>query len=136
MKTGFGTNGFSGNFIALLGLACVFSMNLACAQQATTNTDMRAPTNQAQVVHFAIIDANSGQDLTLQTNTVIVGQQMNMYAQLSAISFFVAQVSLNAAVAVKHKTIYWINGQNLIWIAFVHVRSCPQLVADVICRQA
>jgi len=40
MKTGFGINGFSGNFIALLGLACVFSMNLACAQQATTNTDI------------------------------------------------------------------------------------------------
>ncbi len=37
---------------------------------------------QVQVVHLSIIDSNSGVDLTLQTNTVIVGQQMNWYCQL------------------------------------------------------
>jgi hypothetical protein len=38
---------------------------------------------QATNVQFHIFDANSGQDLTTQTNTVIVGQQMNLYCQLS-----------------------------------------------------
>jgi hypothetical protein len=38
---------------------------------------------QAQQLHLAIIDTNSGADLTLQTNSVIVGQQMNWYARLS-----------------------------------------------------
>jgi hypothetical protein len=34
-------------------------------------------------MHLAIVDTNSGADLTLQTNTVIVGQQMNLKCQLS-----------------------------------------------------
>jgi len=29
------------------------------------------------------VDTNSGHDLTTQTNTVIVGQQMNWFCQLS-----------------------------------------------------
>jgi hypothetical protein len=44
-------------------------------------------TNQAQEVKFKIFDANNGQDLTLQTNMVIVGQQMNLYVQLSVTNF-------------------------------------------------
>jgi hypothetical protein len=38
---------------------------------------------QAYNVSLQIIDANTGTNLTLQTNTVIVGQQMNWYCQLS-----------------------------------------------------
>ncbi|MDR3560923.1 MAG: hypothetical protein P4N59_05725, partial [Negativicutes bacterium] len=34
-----------------------------------------------------IVDANSGQDLTLQTNTVIVGQQMNLRCQPTSTNF-------------------------------------------------
>jgi hypothetical protein len=42
----------------------------------------------AQTMHLAIIDTNSGTDLTLQTNTVIVGQQMNWYCKLSITNSF------------------------------------------------
>jgi hypothetical protein len=38
---------------------------------------------QPQDVNLEIIDANTGTNLTTQTNTVIVGQQMNWYCQLS-----------------------------------------------------
>jgi hypothetical protein len=38
---------------------------------------------RATNVTLEIVDANSGTDLTLQTNTVIVGQQMNLTCQLS-----------------------------------------------------
>lgn len=34
------------------------------------------------LVHLAIVDTNSGTDMTLQPNTVIVGQEMNWYARL------------------------------------------------------
>ena len=44
-------------------------------QAATFNTQL---TNVMKIV-----DANNGQDLTLQTNTVIVGQQMNLLCQLT-----------------------------------------------------
>ncbi|MDR3561408.1 MAG: hypothetical protein P4N59_08215, partial [Negativicutes bacterium] len=36
---------------------------------------------------ITIVDANSGQDLTLQTNTVIVGQQMNLRCQPTSTNF-------------------------------------------------
>ena len=48
---------------------------------------------QTPQVHLAIIDTNSGVDLTLQTNTVIVGQQMNWYAQLSNTNSYMTNFS-------------------------------------------
>ncbi|HEY5298051.1 MAG TPA: hypothetical protein VIK59_08995 [Verrucomicrobiae bacterium] len=42
---------------------------------------------QAQEVTLHILDANNGTDLTAQTNTVIVGQQMNLFCQLSITNF-------------------------------------------------
>jgi hypothetical protein len=47
---------------------------------------------QAYQVGLKIFDANNGQDLTLQTNTVIVGQQMNLKCQLSIINSFMTNL--------------------------------------------
>ena len=47
---------------------------------ALTNNDY---TFRVEVGRLQIVDTNSGQDLTTQTNTVIVGQQMNWFCQLS-----------------------------------------------------
>jgi hypothetical protein len=51
-------------------------------------------TNLLQQVHLAIIDTNSGTDLTAQTNTVIVGQQMNFTCQLSITNQFMTNFPL------------------------------------------
>jgi hypothetical protein len=51
-------------------------------------------TNQATNVTFQIIDTNSGTDLTLQTNTVIVGQQMSWYCQLSITNSYMTNFTL------------------------------------------
>jgi hypothetical protein len=48
----------------------------------------------AQQVHLAIIDTNSGTDLTLQTNSVIVGQQMNWQCRLSMTNSFMTNFPL------------------------------------------
>jgi hypothetical protein len=45
-----------------------------------TNNDY---TFRVEVCRLQIVDTNSGHDLTTQTNTVIVGQQMNWFCQLS-----------------------------------------------------
>ena len=48
----------------------------------------KAATFNVQVTNLMkIVDANSGQDLTTQTNTVIVGQQMNLQCQLNITNF-------------------------------------------------
>jgi hypothetical protein len=86
---------------------------------------------QATNVTFHIYDANNGTDLTLQTNTVIVGQQMNLYCQLSltnetltnfqwtipgdAISNFVADdssgiVYTNFSMTSSNINFYWVDG--------------------------
>ena len=48
---------------------------------------------------------------------------------------FVVKVSFNATIAVKHNTVDGINSENLLWMVIVDVRSCPQLIAKVICRE-
>jgi hypothetical protein len=47
-----------------------------------------------QQLHLAIIDTNSGMDLTLQTNSVIVGQQMNWQCRLSMTNSFMTNFPL------------------------------------------
>lgn len=87
---------------------------------------------------FIIVNANSGQDLTAQTNTVIVGQQMSWYCQLSvtnqymtnfplanfqwtvpgyAISNYVVAADASSAMAVtnfplnnSNVVFYWVDG--------------------------
>jgi hypothetical protein len=51
-------------------------------------------TNRALPLHLAIIDTNSGTDLTLQTNSVIVGQQMNLQCRLSMTNSFMTNFPL------------------------------------------
>jgi hypothetical protein len=51
-------------------------------------------TVQAQDVPIKIVDANSGADLTLQTNSVIVGQQMNLQCRLSITNSFMKNFPL------------------------------------------
>jgi len=69
----------------------VWSQTLVTAPAGATNVEVTPKASvqkisyngmQVQVEHLSIIDSNSGVDLTLQTNTVIVGQQMNWYCQL------------------------------------------------------
>jgi len=92
-----------------------------------------------QLAHLAIVDANSGVDFTMQTsNTVIVGQQMNLTAQLmigdqvvtnialanfqwtvpgTAISNYVVAADASSAVVVttfplnnSNVVFYWVDG--------------------------
>ena len=89
---------------------------------------------QAYDVNLEIIDANSGTDLTLQTNTVIVGQHMNLRCQLSltdqdmtnfplanfqwtvpgyAISNYVTTINSGLFIPISHGkfqcTIFWVD---------------------------
>jgi hypothetical protein len=66
---------------------------LTVAANLSNGNDAFVP--QIQLAHLAIMDASSGVDFTMQTNnTVIVGQQMNLMAQLMSSNQVVTNLAL------------------------------------------
>lgn len=65
--------------------------------QYSVNNDQTFPNNDVAVSNLTlqIVDANTGNNLTAQTNTVIVGQQMNLTCQLSITNALLNNSSLS-----------------------------------------
>jgi uncharacterized Zn-binding protein involved in type VI secretion len=125
------TNAYVGETFVTLPAGAV--QTLTPTISAPLNQNDYSVSIQPQDATFHIFDANSGQDLTTQTNTVIVGQQMNLYCQLSltnetltnfswtipgyAISNYVVASDSSSAVVVTNFSLnssnvvfYWVDG--------------------------
>ena len=89
-------SGVSNTDGSVSGLALISAPAGAPVNLTTTGpAGLYSFTNQVQAVGLKIIDANTGADLTLQTNTVIVGQQMNLTCRLSLTNALLADSLLS-----------------------------------------
>ncbi len=68
------TNNYVGEKYVLLPAGAVHDLPVSATGTNSSNYSF----NMQAVPGLTIVDGNSGQDLTMQTNTVIVGQQMNL----------------------------------------------------------